>query len=99
MPGFLAIATDPSSARSCLICAASMLTGRPAAAFALAMSSRSLEHEVNSWQQRPHHHTVRLNDTEQCLLTSGVSMGRDGAAHGRSRTNVIAKCLRDARLD
>ena len=38
-----------------------MLTGRPAAAFALAMSSRSLEHEVNSWQQRPHHHTVRLN--------------------------------------
>ena len=29
MPSFLAIAAGPSSVRSCLICAVSMLTGRP----------------------------------------------------------------------
>src|SRR5215469_13637582 len=42
MPSFLAIAAGPSVALSCLICAASMLTGRPRylpAAFALAMPS------------------------------------------------------------
>src|SRR4029077_1926652 len=43
MPRRFAIAAGPSSALSCLICAASMLTGPPLylpAAFALAMPSR-----------------------------------------------------------
>ncbi len=43
MPSFFAIASGPNSALSCLICAASMLTGRPLylpAPFALAMPSR-----------------------------------------------------------
>ena len=44
MPSLFAIAAGPSSARNCLICAASMLTGRPLyfpAAFALAMPSNT----------------------------------------------------------
>jgi hypothetical protein len=43
MPRRFAIAAAPNVALSCLICAASMLTGRPLylpAAFALAMPSR-----------------------------------------------------------
>jgi hypothetical protein len=46
MPRRFAIAAGPNSARSCLICAASMLTGRPLyfpAAFALAMPSQQLQ--------------------------------------------------------
>jgi hypothetical protein len=46
MPSFLAIAAGPNSARSCLICAASMLMGRPLylpAAFAFALP---LQHDL-----------------------------------------------------
>jgi hypothetical protein len=49
MPRRFAIAAGPNSARSCLICTASMLTGRLLylpAAFALAMPSRCRSSEA-----------------------------------------------------